>query len=57
MKLTKRGKRLRALLILAGIVAFSYGTEWVLTHHKVYGNCRYTIEGKECDLLRWEKNK
>jgi len=56
MKLTKRGKRLRALLILAGIVAFSYGTEWVLTHHKVYGNCHYTIEGKECELLRWERN-
>jgi hypothetical protein len=53
MKLNKRGKRVRSVLILIIIIG---GVWFTSTHHKVYGNCHTTVDGRVCDLIRWEKN-
>lgn len=57
MKLTKRGKRVRALILLTGLLLSAYGVHFYTTHHRVYGNCEITVDGKVCELIRWEKNK
>jgi hypothetical protein len=57
MKLTKRGKRVRALVLLAGIIATGYGVKFYTTHHRVYGNCHQSAEGWACNLIKWETNK
>ena len=56
MKLTKRGKRVRALILLTGLLLSAYGVHFYTTHHRVYGNCEITVDGKVCELIRWEKN-
>ena len=40
------------LLVLATALAIFF-----TTHHRVYGNCKNTIEGRECSLIKWEGNK
>jgi hypothetical protein len=49
MKLTKRGKRLRALLILIAI--FVYVT--LLLSERVYGDCYQGDLGYTCTLKHW----
>lgn len=56
MKLTRRGKRVRALILLTALLTGAYGVHFYTTHHRVYGNCHTTVDGKVCDLIRWEKN-
>lgn len=53
MKLNKRGKRVRSVLILTILIA---GVWFTSTHHKVYGNCHTTADGRVCDLIKWEAN-
>lgn len=53
MKLTKRGKRLRALLIIAPLL---WAVWFFSTHHRVLVNCHPTIEGRVCDLGGYERN-
>jgi hypothetical protein len=55
MKLTKRGKRARALLILAGLVLAGFAVHFFLTHHREEYNCHPIAEGRECSL-RWVHN-
>jgi hypothetical protein len=54
MKLTRRGRLLRSVLILTIVTS---GVWFYTTHHKVYGNCHITVDGRVCDLIRWESNK
>jgi len=56
MKLTKRGKKARALLILAGLLLTYKGAQFALTHHQIIKNCRNVAEGYVCDT-GWEKNR
>ena len=53
-KLTRRGKRVRAILIgalLVGSLLFISG------YHKAYGNCHYQGADKVCSLIKWERDK
>ena len=55
MKLTKRGKKIRAILILMAVIVTVKGGEFVTTHHKENYNCRQIAEGLLCDF-KWVKN-
>ena len=33
------------------------GVVFAATHHRVYGNCHQTADGRVCTLIRWEGNK
>ena len=56
MKLTKRGKRARALLILAGLILGVWAVLFYTSHHRVYDKCYQTPEGWACDLVGWVHN-
>ena len=49
----KVGYALTALFVAVGVAAVAF----FATHHAVYGNCKQTIEGEVCDLIKWEGNK
>jgi hypothetical protein len=38
------------VMVVTGIV-------FAASHHKVYGNCHQTADGRVCTLIRWEGNK
>jgi len=56
MKLTKRGKRVRALAILAGVILAIMAGQFFTTHHRINYNCHQVAEGYLCDM-KWEINK
>jgi hypothetical protein len=54
MKLTRRGRRARALaiaLLLLGIVYVKVGMD------PIYSECRQTIEGEVCTLIGYERGR
>lgn len=55
MKLTKRGKRARALVILAGLLLAIKGINFMATHHTVNTTCQQTEIGLACDY-KWVSN-
>lgn len=57
MKLTKRGKKARALFLLGVLVLSVRGVEFVATHHTEKGECKYSADagGMMCGII-WVKN-
>jgi uncharacterized membrane protein len=59
MRLTKRGERVFATLLLSAFVivtgAIMWGAVWLATHERVtdQSSCKQTIEGVMCDFT-WE---
>lgn len=54
MKLTKRGRRVRALVIALALLAIVYvriGLE------PIYSDCKQTFEGEVCTLIGYERGK
>lgn len=54
MKLTRRGRRARALaiaLLLLGIVYVRIGMD------PIYSECKQTIEGEVCTLIGYERGR
>jgi len=48
MKLTKRGKKARALLILGALILAVWAVHFLRTHHSESYNCHQTPEGRVC---------
>lgn len=55
MKLTKRGKRVRAVGILIALALAVAGVQFFLTHHTENTTCNQTDIGLACDYI-WVKN-
>jgi len=48
MKLTKRGKKARALLILGALILTVWAVQFLRTHHSESYKCHQTLEGRVC---------
>ena len=48
MKLTKRGKKARALLILGALILTVWAVHFLRTHHSESYKCHQTPEGRVC---------
>lgn len=57
MKLTKRGKRVRAVLLLIALLLTAKSIQFLATHHREEYNCRwnYEVAGTQCDM-KWVRN-
>lgn len=51
----ERGRIVLAqIIVLALVIALMV---FLATHHRVYGNCHTTPDGRVCHLIKWEGNK